>query len=262
MLDVHPPHEPARSARDVFIHLATIVVGLLIAIGLEQSVEYVHHRRQVAEAREALREERATNRRAYADYVREFRRQTAALTNNLTVLTFLAAHPGTPQSELPGILVWHARSGQFADSAWKTAQQSNVTALMPQAEVRDLALLYDRIAHADRTFDEVWPAIIQARLYSVSDPDPTHLTPAQVADEIAYTRAALVRHFAMAAALVRLNAVYPDFEPRLTREDLNAAMRLDETERNPALAAAIALTNRRLPADAQLPVPGRGGPAP
>ncbi|MGH8335618.1 MAG: hypothetical protein ACRETL_02060 [Gammaproteobacteria bacterium] len=42
MLDVHPPHEAARTWTDFFIHIATIVVGLLIAIGLEQAVERIH----------------------------------------------------------------------------------------------------------------------------------------------------------------------------------------------------------------------------
>lgn len=35
MLDVHPPHSPTQTYKDFFIHLATIVVGLLIGIGIE-----------------------------------------------------------------------------------------------------------------------------------------------------------------------------------------------------------------------------------
>jgi hypothetical protein len=58
MLDVHPPEHAAHTRRDFFIHIATIVVGLLIAIGLEQTVEYFHHRHQIHELREALAEER------------------------------------------------------------------------------------------------------------------------------------------------------------------------------------------------------------
>jgi hypothetical protein len=46
MLDVHPPHHSANTWRDFFIHITTIVVGLLIAIGLEQSVEDLHHAHQ------------------------------------------------------------------------------------------------------------------------------------------------------------------------------------------------------------------------
>jgi hypothetical protein len=46
MLDVHPPHESVHTWTDFFIHIATICVGLLIAIGLEQAVEALHHRHE------------------------------------------------------------------------------------------------------------------------------------------------------------------------------------------------------------------------
>jgi hypothetical protein len=57
MLDVHPPHEAAHTWKDFFIHIATIVLGLLIAIGLEQTVEALHHRHEAAELRERLHTE-------------------------------------------------------------------------------------------------------------------------------------------------------------------------------------------------------------
>jgi hypothetical protein len=57
MIDIHPPHHAATTRRDFFIHLATVVLGILIAIGLEQAVEYVHHRHQAAELRENLHAE-------------------------------------------------------------------------------------------------------------------------------------------------------------------------------------------------------------
>ncbi|HEV7122840.1 MAG TPA: hypothetical protein VGN24_05360, partial [Rhodanobacter sp.] len=47
MFDIHVPEHSTRTWRDFFIHIATIVIGLLIAIGLEQAVEYVHHRHQL-----------------------------------------------------------------------------------------------------------------------------------------------------------------------------------------------------------------------
>jgi hypothetical protein len=50
MLDVHAPHETIHTWKDFLIHLTTIVIGLLIAVGLEQTVEYFHHRHQVAES--------------------------------------------------------------------------------------------------------------------------------------------------------------------------------------------------------------------
>ena len=55
MLEVHAPHEPIYSWKGFTIHIATIVIGLLIAVGLEQTVEYFHHQHQAAKFEEHLR---------------------------------------------------------------------------------------------------------------------------------------------------------------------------------------------------------------
>ncbi|MES2391471.1 MAG: hypothetical protein V4555_07510, partial [Acidobacteriota bacterium] len=170
MLDVHPPHQPTHTWADFFLHIATIVVGLLIAIGLEQTVEVIHHHNEVRETREALAREREANLRAYSASVAEFERQSAALSNNLLVLHYIQQHPTTPQQQLPGILLWHAIRVSFTDSAWRTAQQSSVTALMPQSEVRANAQYYALIDNANRSFDLIWPTILHARLYALTDP--------------------------------------------------------------------------------------------
>jgi hypothetical protein len=54
MIEVHPPHEDVHTWRQFFIHIAAITIGLLIAIGLEQTVVYFHHRHQLQEARREL----------------------------------------------------------------------------------------------------------------------------------------------------------------------------------------------------------------
>jgi hypothetical protein len=46
MLDVHPAHHAANSWRDFFVHIATIVLGLIIAVGLEQTIVYFDHQHQ------------------------------------------------------------------------------------------------------------------------------------------------------------------------------------------------------------------------
>ena len=57
MLDVHPPHEAVHGWRDFFIHLATITIGLLIALGMEGCVEWMHHRHLVKEVEVSLHDE-------------------------------------------------------------------------------------------------------------------------------------------------------------------------------------------------------------
>jgi hypothetical protein len=55
MIDVHPPHEAVHTWKDFLIHMMAICLGLLIAIGLEQSVEYIHHSNERHQLREDLR---------------------------------------------------------------------------------------------------------------------------------------------------------------------------------------------------------------
>ena len=40
-MEVHPPHSPVRSIKDFMVHLLAITIGLLIALGLEASVEWM-----------------------------------------------------------------------------------------------------------------------------------------------------------------------------------------------------------------------------
>ena len=61
MLDVHPPHQAAHTWKDFFIHIATICIGLLIAIGLEQTVEAIHHASERHELTEEMHAESEHN---------------------------------------------------------------------------------------------------------------------------------------------------------------------------------------------------------
>jgi hypothetical protein len=70
MLDVHAPHERIHTWKDFATHILAIVVGLLIAVGLEQTVEYVHHSHQ----RKALREGVVADFQLYLLLVDEFTR--------------------------------------------------------------------------------------------------------------------------------------------------------------------------------------------
>ena len=67
MLDVHAPHESIHSWKNFLVHIAAIVVGLLIAVSLEQTVELLHHSHQRHELQEALRRNGEGNRQ----YIKE-----------------------------------------------------------------------------------------------------------------------------------------------------------------------------------------------
>src|SRR5882757_3622278 len=80
MLDVHPAHHAASTWRDFFVHIATIVLGLLIAVGLEQTVEHFHHQHQLRELRQGL----ITDASLYLHDVDELRLVNRQLIEDLT----------------------------------------------------------------------------------------------------------------------------------------------------------------------------------
>jgi hypothetical protein len=61
-MDIHKP-KPWRGLREFLKEIGTIVVGVLIALGAEQTVEWLHRQHEVGEAREVLREEMAGDAR-------------------------------------------------------------------------------------------------------------------------------------------------------------------------------------------------------
>jgi hypothetical protein len=54
MLDVHAPHKAIHAWKDFLVHIVAITIGLLIAIGLEQAVESIHHRHQRVQIEQQL----------------------------------------------------------------------------------------------------------------------------------------------------------------------------------------------------------------
>jgi hypothetical protein len=100
MLDVHPPEHAAHTWRDFLIHIATIVVGLIIAVGLEQSVEYFHHRHQLHEAREAIHAELEVNARLFNITLSITQDAQEAMQRNARILQTAAPNDKTPTSAL------------------------------------------------------------------------------------------------------------------------------------------------------------------
>jgi len=211
MLDVHPPHQPTHTWKDFFIHIATIVVGLLIAVGLEQTVEYFHHRHLVSETREALKRERDVNTKVYAIKVEEFNRITPILEDDLENFQYLEKHPGTTADKLPHKFKWFAATFVPVDSAWKTAQQNGVLNYMPQGEVQDYDELYTRLhlnADASVTFRQ---ALYEVRAYTLVDPDPSHLSPQAIDRQLQLMKAMLLAHSLQGGSQRNIAARYHDF---------------------------------------------------
>lgn len=213
MIDVHPPHTAAHTWKDFFIHMAAICLGLLIAIGLEQSVEYLHHRHEVAETRAALQIERQQNLALFALEVRSFLRRVPYLKTNLSVLVYVREHPHAPSSAWPGTLDWGVSAVPFNDSAWSIAQRDGVVSYMPNAEVADLTDLYTRLDRLRVYEVGAREAIEDAKGYLARTDDPSRLTPKELDDVIDRTTRVLVLQDRLGAEMQRLVLRHRDFAP-------------------------------------------------
>jgi hypothetical protein len=179
MLDVHAPHEVLHTWKDFFIHIATIVVGLLIAIGLEQSVEYFHHRHQVAEIRASLAEERRINEAIFTSACNEFRRYAPIVAGSLQTLVYLRAHPGASPAQWPGRFGFYILSTHFQDSVWRTALQSAVLEYMPRAEVQTYGDIYERLAQINEESSAELQAVIRAKSHMLQITDAATMSSEQ-----------------------------------------------------------------------------------
>jgi hypothetical protein len=132
MIDVHPPHAPTHTWRDFFIHIATICIGLLIAIALEQSVETIHRHHQRQELLEQLD---AEHRQILKD-------ATDSAASDETFLNWYAGHIASLQAVItqhqPYAAPPRPAIGNYslpADPVWRAAKASGLTSLLPQQVV-------------------------------------------------------------------------------------------------------------------------------
>ena len=170
MLDVHPAHHAASTWREFFIHIATIVIGLLIAVGLEQTVELIHNRHQRHQLQEDLHNEAEQNLQVIdrdlkmqelESWFEQATKATPSAGQNKIQITL------PPPPCLPGS-VGTAEFRYFAPSqaVWTTAKEGGLVALLPVEQSRMQARLahnYDLLGAArDQVFSEC-QAIIAMR---------------------------------------------------------------------------------------------------
>ncbi len=164
MLDVHPPHQPAHTWKHFFIHIATIVIGLLIAVGLEQTVELIHHHEQARQLGESLDQEIEKNLAilesdsAVMDRICQVEEQ-----NKAALEAALASHGTVPfhYIDFDPTPTWLAPT----NAVWATARDNGTLSLLPPARASYLS----RIDFSNTTTIEVSHQVsMRATAYSHS----------------------------------------------------------------------------------------------
>jgi len=211
MLDVHAPHKAVHTWNDFFIHLATIVIGLLIAVGLEQTVEYFHHRHQVAEIRRSLAEERRINEAGFTSATGEVRRFAPIMAGSLQTLIYVRTHPGAVPSQWPGRFSFYMLYIRFQNSAWKSALQSTALEYMPRAEVRAHSELYARLAEVSDESEAERRAVIRAKGYMRQATDPSSFNSEQSNQAYALVSDVVTSLYLIGIGERNIAHVYSDF---------------------------------------------------
>ena len=175
MLDVHAPHEKIHGYKDFFLHLFTITVGLLIALGLEGCVEWQHHRHLRREAESNLLQEVRDNEKE----LRSAHEATKGELQNLTgVLRFLQAKEAGKPYDLNKLQLQMALSG-LSDASWRTASATGALSLMEYGTVQRFASAYQLQEQLGRLQTTTLDDFLGLESYVVNGTDPTAMSPEQ-----------------------------------------------------------------------------------
>ncbi len=174
MIDVHAPHEPVHDWRDFAVHIITITIGLLIALGLEGSVEWLHHRHLIYEAEASLHTEVAKNANDVTAAIADVHQRQAELKNDVTVLKYFIKNKKMPEHSSMAV-TFHIQT--LDGMSWKTAQSTGALSYMSYAQAQEFSDIYS-------TQEELNAAEVQAARDAIislapfmgmsdGDPDPT-----------------------------------------------------------------------------------------
>ncbi len=138
MIDIHPPQHGAMTSRDFFVHLGIVVLGILIAIGLEQSVEYFHHRHQLYEARAAIHAEIEARVTPLDRVIAETMVYQNAMQRNAALLRAAGDHDTTPTTALS----YHWGTPYPYSNAWQAAKANGAVDYMAPGERGEADFIY------------------------------------------------------------------------------------------------------------------------
>jgi hypothetical protein len=143
-IDMHAPHQLVHTWRDFFIHIATIAVGLLLAVALEQSIEAIHHRNQRLKLEAEMHAVFESDAKVDDEDLRKlgrFRAYLAELRAAIQARLEGKASPSAPAADDPrmAILIIYPSLAPY-----EAAKENGTVALLPTDRLR----LYNRISYA------------------------------------------------------------------------------------------------------------------
>jgi hypothetical protein len=161
MLDVHPPHEKMHGFKDFLLHLLTITIGLLIALGLEGYAERWRQRELKNDADTKLRQE-----------IRDEPYDTHQIRLGFAM-------------------------GDLKSASWKTAAATGALGFMEYDQVQLYSAVYQLQDKYSALQDQTMDEFLQLQSYLIYGFDPTKITPVDAGSAELDTRRVLAHLVAM-----------------------------------------------------------------
>lgn len=193
MIDVHEPEHRINGVRDFFLHLFTITVGLLIALGLENAAEAWHHHRQRDEAEQTIQQELVYNKKHLIETNFVLKREMDNL--NAAMVYLQARSAGKPAS--PGSISLGYTIPHLQNASWRTANATGVVQYMPYEYVQRLAEAYDEQELLVKLQMDTLQNYIRLNSYITSGKDPSSLSSEEVRSATVDVRSTMVQLEAM-----------------------------------------------------------------
>jgi hypothetical protein len=193
MLDVHPPEGKMHGFKDFALHLFTITVGLLIALGLEGCVERIHQHHLRDEADQNLRQEIRDNAKDLATT----RTAVEGEKKNLVeVLKFLQARSENKPYDIHQISL-NFTTSTLSDASWRTATATGSLNFMDYTRVQQFASAYQEQELFTRLQLETIDNYLQLQSYVAYGFDPNKVTPEEAKSAVPDVRRTLTHLVAM-----------------------------------------------------------------
>jgi len=146
-MEVHRPREPIHGAREFLKEVGIIVLGVLIALAAEQTVEKLHERTIASEARETIRAEA----RLDLGFMRGDRvLEQGCIDRRLDEIGALLARARDGVLDPPPSWIGHPGTGPMFMERWRSALASGRTSLLSPAEQEQYGQLYGLFERYDQ----------------------------------------------------------------------------------------------------------------
>ena len=173
-MEVHSPEYPIHTWRQFLIHMGTITLGLVIALGLEQAAEWAHHRHQLHVAEDNLQIELEANRTTLAHDEAQLRESGGQLLGILHAIDLVRQH-GNPTG-MKAQWVW----SDLQSAAWETARNTGATSFMSYSQAQEFADRYHQQELVNAQADAYIRGIYLVTVPFAGGKKPEQLTPADL----------------------------------------------------------------------------------